>query len=77
MLEVDKEKVQKVIDEVRPQLQADGGDVELVDVTDDGVVQVKLVGACAGCPMSTMTLSQGIEKALKEKIPEVEKVEPV
>lgn len=77
MFDVDKEKVQEVIDEVRPQLQADGGDVELVDVTDDGVVRVKLVGACAGCPMSTMTLSQGIEKALKEEIPDVEKVKPV
>lgn len=72
-----EEKVKKVLDEVRPQLQADGGDVELVDVTEDGVVKVKLVGACAGCPMSTITLAQGIEKTLKEKVPEVEKVEPV
>lgn len=76
-MKMDEEKVKKVIDEIRPQLQADGGDVELVDVTDDGVVKVSLVGACAGCPMSTMTLSMGIENTLKEKIPEVEKVEAV
>lgn len=74
---MEKVKVKEVLDEIRPQLQADGGDVELVDVTDDGVVKVSLVGACAGCPMSTMTLSMGIEKALKEKIPEVERVEAV
>ncbi|KXB05406.1 nitrogen fixation protein NifU [candidate division MSBL1 archaeon SCGC-AAA382A13] len=74
---MEKEKVKKVIDEVRPQLQADGGDVELEDVTEDGIVKVKLVGACAGCPMSTITLAQSIEKTLKEKIPEVEKVEAV
>lgn len=73
-----KEKeIKEAIDEIRPQLQADGGDVEFVDVTDDGVVKVKLVGACAGCPMSTMTLAMGIEKTLKEQIPEVEKVEAV
>jgi len=74
---VNEEKVQEVIDEVRPQLQADGGDVELKEVTDEGVVKVKLVGACAGCPMSTMTISKGIEKALKDEIPEVERVESV
>ncbi|KXA96726.1 nitrogen fixation protein NifU [candidate division MSBL1 archaeon SCGC-AAA259I09] len=74
---MDEEKVVEAIEEVRPQLQADGGDVELVDVTDDGVVKVRLVGACAGCPMSTITLAQGIEKTLKEKVPEVERVEPV
>lgn len=74
---MDEEKVVEAIEEVRPQLQADGGDVELVDVTDDGVVKVRLIGACAGCPMSTITLAQGIEKTLKEKVPEVERVEPV
>lgn len=77
MIKLNEEKVQEVIDEVRPQLQADGGDVELVDVTEEGIVKVKLVGACAGCPMSTMTLSKGIEKALKEEIPEVESVQAV
>lgn len=77
MFELNEEEVQEVIDEVRPQLQADGGDVELKEVTDEGVVKVKLVGACAGCPMSTMTISKGIEKALKDELPEVEKVESV
>jgi Fe-S cluster biogenesis protein NfuA len=59
---------------VRPALQADGGDVELVDVSDDGVVSVRLTGACGSCPMSTMTLKMGIERTLKEKIPEVKEV---
>lgn len=71
------EKVEKVLDKVRPQLQADGGNVELVNVTDDGVVKVKLVGSCAGCPMSTITLSMGIERVLKQEIPEVKRVESV
>jgi Fe-S cluster biogenesis protein NfuA len=72
-----KEKVSKVIEEIRPRLQADGGDVELVDVQDDGTVLVRLVGACAGCPMSQMTLKNGIERILKEQIPEVTTVESV
>ena len=72
-----KEKVEKVLDEIRPGLQADGGDVELVDVTEDGIVKVKLTGACAGCPMSTLTLKMAIEKKLKEKIPEVKTVEQI
>jgi Fe-S cluster biogenesis protein NfuA len=71
-----KEKVQQAIDKIRPSLQADGGDVELVDVVD-GVVQVRLQGACAGCPMSQMTLKHGIEQMLKEEIPEVKSVESV
>ncbi|AJF05887.1 NifU family protein [Geoalkalibacter subterraneus] len=69
-----KEQVQKVLDEVRPALQADGGDVELVEVGDDGIVKVRLTGACGSCPMSTMTLKMGIEKTLKEKIPGVKEV---
>jgi len=69
-----KEEVQKVLDQVRPGLQADGGDVELLDVTDDGVVKVRLTGACGCCPMSTMTLKMGIEKAIKEKIPAIKEV---
>ena len=69
-----KEEVQVVLDEIRPMLQADGGDVELVDVVE-GVVKVRLQGACAGCPMSQMTLKNGIERILKEKIPEVRMVE--
>ena len=69
-----KEKIQAVIDKIRPMLQADGGDVELVDVVD-GVVTVRLQGACAGCPMSQMTLKNGIERFLKKEIPEVKSVE--
>lgn len=69
-----KEKVEKVLDEIRPMLMRDGGNVELVSV-DGGVVKVRLQGACAGCPMSQMTLRNGIEKVLKEKIPEVTAVE--
>jgi len=69
-----KEKVQAALDGVRPMLQADGGDVELVDVTD-GIVKVRLTGACSGCPMSQMTLKNGIERMLKEQIPEIKSVE--
>jgi len=69
-----KEKVQEALELVRPALQADGGDVELVDVTDDGIVSVRLTGACGSCPMSTMTLKMGIERTLKEKLPEVKEV---
>ena len=61
---VDKEKVQEVLNAVRPSLQADGGDVELIDVSDDGIVTVELQGACKGCPMSQMTLANGIERIL-------------
>ena len=68
-----KEKVEATLAKIRPALQADGGDVKLVGV-DDGVVKVNLTGACAGCPMSTMTLKQGIERILKEEIPEVKEV---
>ncbi|AMV72982.1 NifU family protein [Desulfuromonas carbonis] len=69
-----REEVQKVLEMVRPALQADGGDVELVDISADGVVSVKLKGACGSCPMSTMTLKMGIEKTLREKIPAVKSV---
>ena len=69
-----KEKVQEALELVRPALQADGGDVELVDVSDDGIVSVRLTGACGSCPMSTMTLKMGIERTLKEKLPEVKEV---
>lgn len=71
-----KEKVTEALDKIRPSLQADGGDVELVDVVD-GVVQVRLKGACAGCPMSQMTLKNGIERYLKQTVPEVKSVENV
>jgi Fe-S cluster biogenesis protein NfuA len=69
-----KEQVQAALELVRPALQADGGDVELVDVTDDGVVSVRLKGACGSCPMSTMTLKMGIERTLKDKVPGVKSV---
>ncbi len=69
-----KEKVLKALDKIRPNLQADGGDVQLIDVTDDGVVKVKLLGACHGCPMAQMTLKNGIERLLKKEIPEVREV---
>lgn len=73
-----REKIEKVIEEqIRPGLQMDGGDIELVDVGDDGVVKVRLKGACAGCPMSQMTLTMGVERKLKELIPEVKGVVPV
>lgn len=68
------EEVRKVLETVRPALQADGGDVELVDVSADGVVKVRLTGACGHCPMSTMTLKMGIERTLKEKVPGVKEV---
>ena len=71
-----QDQVKRVLEDVRPALQQDGGDVEFVDVKD-GVVQVRLQGACAGCPMSQMTLSFGIQRVLKEKIPEIERVEAV
>jgi len=69
-----KEEVQKAINIVRPNLQADGGDIELVDVSADGVVKVKLTGACHGCPMSQMTLKMGIEKIIKQQVPGVKEV---
>ncbi|HPD56452.1 MAG TPA: NifU family protein [Smithellaceae bacterium] len=69
-----KEEVQKAIDKIRPGLQADGGDVELVDVSSDGVVKVKLTGACQGCPMSQMTLKMGIEKVIKSQVPDIKEV---
>jgi Fe-S cluster biogenesis protein NfuA len=69
-----QEEVKTALNEVRPQLQADGGDVELVEVAEDGTVKVKLVGACRGCPMSQMTLKNGIERYLKGKVPGVKQV---
>ena len=69
-----KVRVEEVLDQIRPMLQADGGDVELVDVSEDGIVSVKLTGACGSCPMSTMTLKMGIEQNLMDQIPEVKEV---
>lgn len=72
-----KEKVEAAINKIRPMLQADGGNVELVGVSPDGVVQVRLKGACSGCPMSQMTLKNGIERIIKKEVPEVKTVEAV
>ncbi len=72
-----KERVQAAIEKIRPMLKADGGDVQLVDVSDDGVVQVRLKGACSGCPMSQMTLKNGIERIIKQEVPEVKTVKSV
>ncbi|MDD5486563.1 MAG: NifU family protein [Dehalococcoidales bacterium] len=69
-----REQVAAVLDKIRPSLQADGGNVELVDVTDDGIVKVSLKGACAGCPMSSITLKNGIERMLKQEVPGVKEV---
>lgn len=69
-----REEVEKALAEVRPGLQADGGDIELIDVTEDGIVKVKLSGACGHCPMSGHTLKMGVERYLKEKIPQVKEV---
>jgi len=71
---IDKAKVEEALKEVRPTLQRDGGDIELVSVEDNGVVKVRLKGACGSCPMSTMTLKMGVEKHLKQQIPEVTEV---
>lgn len=72
-----REKVEQALEAVRPFLQADGGDVKLLDVSDDGVVVVRLTGACAGCPSAGMTLKMGVEEAIKERVPEVNRVEAV
>ena len=69
-----QDKVKTVIDEIRPYLKADGGDAELVEVSEDGIVKLRLLGACGHCPMSIMTLKMGIEKRIKEKVPEIKEV---
>ena len=69
-----KEKVEKALQKIRPHLQADGGDVELVDVTVDGIVTVRLKGACGSCPMSAMTLQNGVTRILKQEVPEIKEV---
>ena len=71
-----REKVEKALEKIRPSLQADGGNIELIDVVD-GLVKVKLTGACGGCPMSQMTLKMGVERVLKKEVPEVKSVEAV
>jgi Fe-S cluster biogenesis protein NfuA len=77
MAEINREKVEDALNTVRPYLVADGGDVELVSIDEDGIVKVKLTGACLGCPMSQMTLRAGIERALMRDIPEIKRVEAV
>lgn len=69
-----REKIEAVIDKIRPMLQADGGDVELIEVSEEGVVKVKLKGACGTCPMATMTLKMGIERIIKQEVPQVKEV---
>ena len=72
-----KERVEKLLAEIRPSLQADGGDVELVEITEDNVVMVRLTGHCGGCPMAQMTLKNGIERYLRQSLPEIKWVERV
>jgi Fe-S cluster biogenesis protein NfuA len=69
-----KEKVEKALEKVRPFLQADGGDVQLLDVSEDGIVRVRLTGACGGCPMSQATLKQGVERVIREEVPEIKQL---
>jgi len=76
MSETIEKKVQKALAEIRPQIQADGGDIELVAI-ENGTVKVRLKGACVGCPMSTLTLKQGVERFIKAKVPEIQSVEAV
>ena len=76
MKEKIREQAEEAIQEIRPHLQADGGDIELVDV-EDGIAKVRLKGACAGCPMSTMTMKWGVEDFLKKRVPEITKVETI
>lgn len=71
------DRVHDVVERIRPAVQSDGGDVELVEVTDDGVVRIRLHGACIGCPSSSMTLQMGIERNVRERVPEVTAVEQV
>jgi Fe-S cluster biogenesis protein NfuA len=76
MSETTEKRVQKALEEIKPQIQADGGDIELVAVEKD-TVKVRLQGACAGCPMATLTLKQGVERLIKAKVPEIRSVEAV
>lgn len=77
MLSIDKNKVEQVLESVRPFLRADKGDVELVNILDNGIIELKLLGACADCPLSMMTLRAGIERALMKEIPEIKRVESI
>jgi len=77
MEQIVKQKVEEVLNQIRPQLQADGGDIQLVEITEEGVVRVELQGACGRCPHSKITLKQGVEAVLKRYIPEVKSVEDI
>jgi Fe-S cluster biogenesis protein NfuA len=72
-----KQEVEEALAKIRPFLQRDGGDIQLIDVTDDGIVKVQLTGACQGCPMSQMTLKQGVERALMKEVPGVKEVQSI
>ncbi len=74
---IEKERVEKALEKVRPMLAADGGNVELVEVTEDGIIRLKLTGTCGCCPMSQMTLKNGVEKMLKQEIPEIKQVDAI
>ena len=74
---IEKEKVEKILTSIRPYLQADEGDIELINITETGIVEVKLLGACVGCPLSLMTLRAGVERALMKEIPEIRRVESI
>ena len=74
---MDRNKIQATLDTIRPALQADGGDVELVEISEDGIIKVRLTGVCGGCPMSQITLKEGIERCMKEAHPEIKAVEAV
>lgn len=77
MAKIEREKVEKILTSIRPYLQADEGDIELINITDTGIVEVKLLGACADCPLSLMTLRAGVERALMKEIPEIRRVESI
>ena len=77
MTKIERYKVEKILASIRPYLQADEGDIELINITDTGIVEVKLLGACADCPLSLMTLRAGVEKALMKEIPEIRRVESI
>jgi Fe-S cluster biogenesis protein NfuA len=72
-----KQQVEQALEKIRPFLQRDGGDIKLIDVTEDGIVKVQLTGACQGCPMSQMTLKQGVERALMKEVPGVKEVQSI
>lgn len=77
MVKIERDKVEKILTSIRPYLQADEGDIELINITDTGIVEVKLLGACADCPLSLMTLRAGVERALMKEIPEIRRVESI